>query len=97
MPSFFYLDPSNIFENKSIRRSGPCARPSLLARRLYLEPGRELWIVIVRFFGNKSVKANPWYGLLHLLGSLVMIWILCACIGRIIFKRPSVWRGEYYK
>ncbi len=56
-----------------------------------------LWIVTVRFFGNKSVKANPWYGLLHLLGSFVMIWILFACIGRIVFKRKSVWRGEYYK
>ena len=55
------------------------------------------WIVLVRFFGNRTVKANPWYAFLHLLGSFIMIWILLACVGRIIFKRSSVWRGEHYK
>jgi glycosyltransferase involved in cell wall biosynthesis len=55
------------------------------------------WIVLVRFIGNKAVRANPWYAFLHPLGSLVMIWILLACVGRIIFKQKSVWRGEYYK
>ena len=31
------------------------------------------------------------------LGSLIMIWILLSCIGRIVFKRASVWRGDYYQ
>ena len=55
------------------------------------------WIVVVRSFGNRFVKTNPWYAFLHLLGSLVMIWILLACIGRVLFQRPSVWRGQSYQ
>ncbi len=54
------------------------------------------WIVLVRAIGNKMVKARPAYALLHPLGSLVMVWILLACIGRIAFNRPSVWKGQAY-
>ena len=54
------------------------------------------WITLIRFIGNRLVRANPWYAFLHLLGSLVMVGILFRCIGRIIFKKASVWRGDYY-
>ncbi len=56
-----------------------------------------LWMILVRFVGNKFLKSNPWYAIFHLLGSLVMIWILFSCLERIIFKRPSVWRGDLYR
>ncbi len=55
------------------------------------------FIVFVRFIGNKAVKADPWYGFLHLLGSLVMIWILAQCVARILLNRPSMWRGQAYR
>ncbi|MBI2095228.1 MAG: glycosyltransferase [Candidatus Omnitrophica bacterium] len=55
-----------------------------------------LFIIVVRFIGNKMTKTNPWYAFLHPLGSLVMIWILLACVGRVLFRRPSVWRGQSY-
>ncbi len=55
-----------------------------------------LWIILIRFFGNHLLRSDPWYALLHPLGSVVMIWILILCIGRIIFKKPSVWRGDYH-
>ena len=56
-----------------------------------------LWIVLIRYFGNKILKTNPWYAVLHPLGSCVMIWILLACIGRIILNRPSAWRGDLHR
>ena len=56
-----------------------------------------VWITGVRFFGNKFLKSNPWYAVFHLLGSLVMIWILLTCLERIIFKKPSVWRGDFHR
>lgn len=59
--------------------------------------GVSFLIVAVRFVGNKLIKCNPWYAFLHLLGSLVMIWILSACIYRIAFNRASVWRGDYHR
>lgn len=55
------------------------------------------WISIIRFVGNKMVKSNPWYGLLHPLGCIVMIWILAICITRVVFNRPSVWKGDLHK
>ena len=55
------------------------------------------WIVLIRFIGNKFLKTNPWYAFLHPLGSVVMIWILSACVGRIIFNRPSAWRGDLHR
>jgi chlorobactene glucosyltransferase len=55
------------------------------------------WIVIIRFLGNRLLKCNPWYAFLHPFGSLVMVWILLSCIGRIVFNRPSVWRGDSYR
>ena len=54
------------------------------------------WIVLVRFFGNRLLRCNPWYALLHPLGSLVMAWILFVCVGRIATRRPSLWRGDRY-
>ena len=54
-------------------------------------------IILIRFFGNRLLKCNPWYALLHPLASLVMVWILFSCLGRIIFNRPSVWRGDSYR
>ncbi len=55
------------------------------------------WIILIRFFGNKLLKCNPWYALLHPVGSLVMLWVLASCLGRIIFNQPSVWRGDSYR
>ncbi len=56
-----------------------------------------LLIVTIRFFGNKLMKSNPWYAVFHPLGSLIMVWILFSCVGRIIFQRPSTWRGDLYR
>lgn len=53
-------------------------------------------IVAVRFAGNKILKCDPWYALLHPVGSAVMACILLKCIGRVIAKLPSVWKGERY-
>ena len=55
------------------------------------------WIITIRFIGNKMVKTNPWYAFLHVLGSFVMIWILLACVARVLFNRPSAWKGQLYK
>ena len=54
------------------------------------------WIILIRFVGNKMVKSDPWYAFLHPLGSMIMIWILSACLIRIIFNRPSAWRGDLH-
>ena len=62
-----------------------------------LSLGVSLWIIAVRFFANRMVRTNPWYAFTHPLGSLVMIWILLCCVGRIAGNRPSVWRGDSYK
>ncbi len=56
-----------------------------------------LWIIVIRFIGNRLLKCNPWYALLHPLGSLVMVWILAACVGRVVFNLPSVWRGDLHR
>ena len=61
-----------------------------------LSAGVCLWIILIRFMGNKLLKTNPWFAFLHPLGSVVMVWILSACIGRIIFNKPSAWRGDRY-
>ena len=55
------------------------------------------WIVLIRFIGNRLLKTSPWYAFLHPLGSLVMIWILSSCVGRILFNKPSAWRGDLHK
>ncbi len=68
-------------------------RPLTLALSL----GVCAWILLIRFIGNKMLKSNPWYALLHPLGSVIMIWILSICILRIAFNRPSVWRGDLHK
>ncbi|HTL70486.1 MAG TPA: glycosyltransferase [Candidatus Eisenbacteria bacterium] len=54
-------------------------------------------IVAIRFAGNRMVRSDPWFAFLHPLGSLVLVWILLDCVGRIAFNRPSVWRGEHYR
>ncbi len=54
-------------------------------------------IIALRFIGNKLVKTNPWFSFLHPVGSLVMTWILLICIWRILLKKSSVWRGDFYK
>ncbi len=61
-----------------------------------LSSGVCLWIILIRFMGNKMLKTNPWFAFLHPLGSIVMVWILSACIGRIAFNKPSAWRGDQY-
>jgi chlorobactene glucosyltransferase len=55
-----------------------------------------LVIFIMRFVGNRLLRTNPWFAFLHPLGVLVMLWILLACLARILWKRPSVWRGDLY-
>jgi chlorobactene glucosyltransferase len=59
--------------------------------------GACLSIVGIRFFGNRLLRCDPWYAFLHPLGSLVMTWILLGCLGRVVFNRPSVWRGDSYR
>lgn len=54
-------------------------------------------IIVVRFIGNKLIHSDPWYALLHPVGSVIMVWILLICLGRIIFNRPSVWRGDLHR
>ncbi|MBI4353325.1 MAG: glycosyltransferase [Candidatus Omnitrophica bacterium] len=63
----------------------------------YASLGVSVWIAAIRFIGNKLVKSNPWYALLHPLGSLIMVWILASSLWRILFKKPSVWRGTLYR
>ena len=53
-------------------------------------------IVAVRAAGNRLLRTNPLYALLHPVGSLIMVWILSECIGRIVFKKPSLWRGDLH-
>lgn len=55
-----------------------------------------LWITAIRFQGNRAVKVNPWFAVLHLLGSFVMIGILLNCVARVALKRKSVWKGQSY-
>lgn len=62
----------------------------------YLSLSLCILISAVRFIGNKMVKSNPWYGLLHPLGSLLMVWILLCCVGRVLVKKPSEWKGQHY-
>ncbi len=64
---------------------------------LALSLGVCAWIILIRFIGNKTLKCNPWYAFLHPLGSVIMIWILCICILRIAFNRPSAWRGDLHQ
>jgi chlorobactene glucosyltransferase len=59
--------------------------------------GACLWIILIRFFGNEMLKCDPKYAFLHPLGSLVMVWIMLACVGRVVFRLPSVWRGDAYR
>lgn len=54
------------------------------------------WIILVRFIGNRLLKANPWYALLHPVGSVVMSWLLLVCVGRILSGGRSEWRGDRY-
>ena len=56
-----------------------------------------VWIIVIRFFGNKMLKCDPWSAFLHPLSSLVMLWIMMSCLGRILFNRPSVWRGDVHR
>lgn len=56
--------------------------------------GVSAWIVAIRAAGNLRVRTNPWFALLHPLGSLILVWILGTCIYRIITRRPSLWRGD---
>ncbi len=71
--------------------------PHFSMKLLILSGIVSLWIVLIRSIGNKILKTSPWYAFLHPLGSLVMIWILSACIGRIIFNQPSAWRGDLHQ
>ncbi len=54
------------------------------------------WIIASRFAGNKLLRTNPWYALLHPIASLVMSWLLLVCVARIIFKGRSEWRGDLH-
>lgn len=54
-------------------------------------------IVAVRFAGNRMLRANPWYALLHPLGSLILVWVLLTCVWRVAADRPSPWRGDLHK
>ena len=56
-----------------------------------------LWIIALRWQGNRRLRTDPLYAILHPLGSLVMVWILLECLWRVLFHRPSVWRGDLYR
>ena len=51
-------------------------------------------IIALRAAGNSRLRSNPFYAFFHPLGSLVMVWILCICVMRILGNKPSVWRGD---
>ncbi len=70
--------------------------PSFSQNLLILSFAVSTLIVAVRFVGNRMLKTDPWYAFLHPLGSLVMVWILLICAGRILSGRPSLWKGESY-
>lgn len=53
-------------------------------------------ILSIRCAGNRTAKTDPAYGLLHPLGSLIMVWILLECAYRIVFRKPSEWRGQLH-
>ncbi len=53
-------------------------------------------IIAVRFVGNRILKSDPWYAFLHPLSSAVMVWILLVAAGRVLWRRPSIWKGEKY-
>ena len=53
-------------------------------------------IITSRFVGNKLLRTNPWYALLHPVASVVMTWLLLICVGRILFKGRSEWRGDLH-
>jgi hypothetical protein len=52
------------------------------------------FIIAVRTAGNRLLKTQARYAILHPLGSLVMVWILLECLTRIALGRRSVWRGD---
>lgn len=54
-------------------------------------------IVVFRWKGNRLLKTDPRYALLHPLGSVVMVWILAVCVVRIWTNRPSAWRGDLHR
>ena len=54
-------------------------------------------ILLIRFLGNRLLKCDPKYALLHPLSSVVMVWILLACLRRVLLNLPSVWRGDSYR
>ncbi len=93
--AFFSLLPFFIL---LIEATVAVTRPEVFYPRLFLLSAAVcLFIIMIRAAGNRLVKSNPWYALTHPIGSLVMIWILFCCIGRILFNRPSVWRGDQYQ
>jgi len=92
---FFSLLPYLIFGVEIVLKVNDSGHFSPLL--LWLSFGLCVLISVVRFIGNKMVKSNPWYGLLHPLGSLVMVWILLCSIGRVVMRKSSVWRGDHYR
>jgi chlorobactene glucosyltransferase len=91
---FFSILPFGIFSAETILKfaAGPAFDPTVWV----LSGAVCLWIFFIRFFGNRLLRTNPWTAALHPLGALILIWILLCCLGRIIWKRPSVWRGDQY-
>jgi hypothetical protein len=92
---FFSILPYLIFFLEALK--GLTKRPDFDPAIFHLSLAACLWIFTIRFFGNKLIKCNPWYAALHPLGSIIMIWILGTCLGRIFLNRPSVWRGDQYQ
>lgn len=91
---FFSLLPyAALITETALKISGS---PQFSPAILYLSLSLCILISAVRFIGNKTVKSDPWYGLLHPLGSLVMVWILLCCIGRVVLNKPSKWKGQHY-
>ena len=92
---FFSISPFIVFAAETVLKINGSSyfEPFIFSLSL----GTCILIVVLRFFGNKMLRTNPWYAFLHPLGSILMVWILFSSIGRIVFKRPSAWRGDSYR
>lgn len=87
LPFFLFLAETGLYFSSSSSFSSTVLFASLIVC---------VFIVGVRLVGNRMVKSQGRYAIFHLLGSLVLVWVLFLCAFRIIFKRPSVWRGDSY-
>lgn len=91
---FFSIFPFAIFLGEIILRMRNSPH---FSKEIFIFSGMvSALIVAIRFAGNRILKCDPWHAFTHPIGSIVMVWILLKCVGRILAGRPSVWKGERY-